>query len=167
MLMHLAVAAVTYLCLVRIAPAAVPPAPVAVHDAGRPARQVATVLALAVGLELVLGVGVLVALPSGRPSEWVPHQGTAVYIVHALLGLALALGAVVFVSKFRRMSRVLGLTAWIGLAGVTVAGVGGMLTVSHPLRIAGIVLMLLGSVVAAFGYVLPWLDRMSEDQATG
>ena len=46
--------------------------------------------------------------------------------------------------------------------GGRVAGAGGLLAVAHPLRLAGFGLMLLGSVTAAFGYLLPALDRMTD-----
>jgi len=167
MTMHLAVAVVTYQCLVRMAPAAVRPVAPDAHDPDRPARRMAAALAAVVGVELLLGVATLVAVPTGRPSGWLPPEGAVLYLAHALVGLPLAVGAVVLLSRVRGSSRILALTGWIGLVGVAVAGVGGVLTASHPLRIVGIALMLLGPVVAVFGYLLPVLDRWSEDEASG
>jgi hypothetical protein len=58
------------------------------------------------------------------------------------------------------------LSGWIGATGVAVAGLGGLLTVVHPLRLVGVGLMLAGPVTAGFGYLIPWFDQLSED-ATG
>lgn len=166
MAMHLAVAVVTYNCLVRMAPATARPTTSQDHDPDRPVRQLAAALAALVGVEFVLGVVTLASLPTGRPTAWVPPGAVPVYAAHALVGLPLAAGAGLLVARVRRSSRILHLTAWIGGVGVVAAGAGGMLTVSHPLRLVGIGLMLLGPVVAGFGYLLPVLDRMSEDDAS-
>jgi len=164
MLMHLAVAVTTYQCLVRLAPPSIRPDGQAA-DPDRPVRLMATVLAVMVGGELVLGVVTLVVVPSGRPRGWLPGTGQAAYLIHSLVGLPLAVGAVLLVSKVRGSSRILGLGAWMGLTGVALAGIGGILTTSHPLRIVGIVLMLVGPVVAGFGYLVPVFDAMTEEEA--
>ncbi len=166
MVMHLAVSVVTYNCLVRMAPATVVPAKGDGHDDPElPLRLLAAGLGIVVGIESVLGIATLVSVPTGRPTGWVPPGGTAIYLAHALVGLPLVAGAVLLASRARGSSRILRLTAWIGGVGVAVAAGGGMLTVSHPLRLVGISLMLLGPIVAGFGYLLPTLDNLSEDSA--
>jgi hypothetical protein len=44
---------------------------------------------------------------------------------------------------------------------VAIAGAGGLLTVAHSLRIAGLAFMLLGTVVAGFGYLIPTFEKLS------
>jgi hypothetical protein len=163
MAMHLAVAIVTYQLLVRMAPATVQPPAAGDADPERLARHLATVLAVLVGVDLGLGVVTLVTVPTGRPSGWLPPAGAAAYGAHAFVGLVLVVGTVALASRVRGASRILRLTVWIGGTGVALAGAGGLLTASHPLRLAGIVLMLVGTLVAAFGFVLPVLDQLTED----
>jgi hypothetical protein len=38
--------------------------------------------------------------------------------------------------------------------------------VAHPLRLAGAALMLVGPLVAAFGYLVPTFDRLTEAPPT-
>ena len=56
--------------------------------------------------------------------------------------------------------------AWIGLVGVAMAGVGGLLTVQHPLRLLGMALMFVGPMVAGFAYLIPALDRSPVEAAS-
>lgn len=188
MAMHLAIAIITYNVLVRVAPARRPSAAVAVTDpvddpvpdgsdptsrragAGaavddldRSTARLATWLALLVGIEFAIGIAVLVSVSTDRPSGWVPAHGQAVYLVHAILGFPLAIGAVVHLVRSRDSTRIARLSGWIGSTGVALAGAGGLLAVAHPMRLVGLACMLLGSVVAAFGYLLPALDRMTDD----
>ncbi|MGP0110530.1 MAG: hypothetical protein ACLPR9_17005 [Acidimicrobiales bacterium] len=187
MVMHLAVAVVTFTILVRIAPAreasapaadlvapafertessAVPRKPVPTDPGGDPGRSTShlpTALALLVGVEFVSGIAALVALPTGRPSGWLPPSGTTIYLAHATLGVPLALGAVVLLVRVRGSTRIPLLSGWIGCIGVAVAGMGGLLTAAHPLRLVGMACMLVGPVVAGFGYLLPTLDRLTDD----
>ena len=124
--------------------------------------RLTTCLALLVGIELIVGIAVVVSVPTGRPSGWLPTRGQTVYLAHAVVGLLLALGAVLYLVRSRDSTRIIRLSGWIGSAGVAVAGVGGLLAAAHPWRLVGFALMLLGSVVAGFGYLLPALDRMTE-----
>ncbi len=186
MVMHLAIAVLTYNLLVRLAPAdesapvaqALPSTAAAdrtdptpgragpadtVDEAERRTDRLATWLALLVGIELVVGIAVVVSVPTGRPTGWLPTRGKTVYLAHAVLGLLLALGAVLYLVRSRDSTRMVRLSGWIGSAGVAAAGVGGLLAAAHPWRLVGFALMLLGSVVAGFGYLLPTLDRMTED----
>ena len=172
MTMHLAIAVVTYNALVRIAPPSdEPPAAASVRpiddvvdgddgDAERPARRLTLVLLVLVAVESALGVVALLKVPLGRPSSWVPREGAAVYVVHATVGFVLAIGAILLVERARRLTRLYTFAAWIGVAGVALAGVGGLLAVSHTLRLVGLLFMFIGPATAAIGYFLPTLDRL-------
>jgi integral membrane protein len=123
--------------------------------------RLATMLALLTGVELALGVAALVLLPVGRPSGWLPARWVAIYLPHAILGLPLGVGAVALLARVRGSTRSSRLTGWIGAVGVAVAGAGGLLTVGHSLRVAGMALMLIGTLVAGFGYLIPALEKSS------
>jgi integral membrane protein len=123
--------------------------------------RMAKTLALLTGLELVLGIVALVFVPASRPSGWLPVKGASVYLPHAILGLPLAFGAVGLLARVRGSARLSRLSGWIGLVGVAIAGAGGLLTVAHSLRIAGLAFMLIGTVVAGFGYLIPTFEKLS------
>jgi hypothetical protein len=120
-------------------------------------------LAGLVAVEFALGIATLVSVPTGRASGWWPGQGRPVYLAHALVGLPLALLAVLFLVRARESTRLHRLSGWIGATGVALAGLGGLLTVFHPLRLVGVGLMLAGPASAGFGYLIPWFDRLSDD----
>lgn len=116
----------------------------------------ATVLAVAVGVEFLLGVMALLSVPMDRPSGWLPAKGEAVFLVHSGCGLLLMLAAIGLIVRTRGMSRASHIAGWLGFTGVSLAGVGGLLTGETSLvRFFGMTLMLLGAVVAAFGYMVP------------
>lgn len=172
MAMHLAIALVTYNCLVRLAPVRPALAPSEAGPAkGEPPRpapsrspgQLAGWLGLLLGVEFVLGIVALFFLPAGRPSGWLPAPGRAVYLAHALVGVPLAIGAVALLPAVRGASRTLKVVAWLGFTGVALAGIGGILTSSHPLRLLGMALMLVGPMVAGLGYLIPALDRLPQE----
>jgi hypothetical protein len=122
----------------------------------------ATVLAVAVGFEVLLGVMALVSVPIDRSSGWLPAKGEAVYLAHGFWGLLLMLVAVALIVRTRGMSRTSHIAAWLGLVGISIAGVGGLLTEATSLvRFFGMILMLLGAVLAAFGYMVPALTIRS------
>ena len=178
MTMHLGVALVTYYSLVVVAPAGDPPglrrAPAGGHDhetgyrevgESHATRKVAAktfrvgkwvwiLMMTGVGVELVAGVAALVVVPVRRPDGWLPSQGETAYLIHAGLGGVLTLAALCLVvaAPSRRMTRA---GTRIGLAGLVLGAGGGMLAVYHPSRVAGLVLMLVGAVVAFFGYLVP------------
>lgn len=178
MALHVAVAVVTYNALVRLAPAstfAVVDASAVEADAepmvGADADATflgsrATLLAVAVGVTFALGVATLVVVPMGRPTGWWPATGRIVYLAHAGLGLPLALGAAWYLVRARDSTRLVWLSARVGAAGVAVAGAGGLLAVAHPLRLLGAALMLVGPPVAAFGYLVPTFDRLTDAPPT-
>jgi len=123
--------------------------------------RLALTLAIVVGVESALGIVAVVVVPYGRPDSWIPARGGAIYLAHALLGVPLAVGAVSLLARVRRSSRLPRLTGWIGVSGIAFAGMGGLLTVAHPSRLAGMALMLVGAVVAAFAYLIPTLEKLS------
>jgi integral membrane protein len=126
-------------------------------DAGT-ARLAKRLLSL-VGVEFVLGIVALIFVPYGRPSGWQPVKGEPILLAHSVLGLPLAVGAAVLLARVWRSSRIPRLCGWIGAVGVAVAGSGGLLTVAHSWRLVGMALMLVGPVVAAFGYLFPTLEK--------
>ncbi len=168
MVLHLAVALVTYQAVVRLAP----PRPAGPRrteegtDGEVAVHRRALVLAVLVGAEFALGVATLVVVPSGRPTGWWPAQGTVVYLAHALVGLPLAILATLFLLGARRSSGLHRVSGWVGAVGVGLAGAGGLLAVAHPFRLVGAGLMLVGPATAGFGYLIPTFDRLSEDAAT-
>jgi integral membrane protein len=123
--------------------------------------RLAKVLVVLVGTEFVLGIIALVFVPAGRPSGLLPAKSVAIYLAHAVLGLPLVFGAVALLTRVRRSTRLSRLSGWIGAGGVAIAGIGGLLTVAHPLRLAGLACMLVGTLVAGFGYLIPTFEKLS------
>lgn len=161
MVMHLAIAAVTYQAMVRLAP------PVARRDSGdadwlsieRPALWFS--MSCLVLVEAVIGIVCLVVIPAGRPTGWLPARDQLLYVVHAVMGAALTAAGMTLVSATAtRRSRPILACAVIGLVGLAMAGAGGLLSVSHGLRVFGIVLMFLGAFVAAVGYLMPGAEKV-------
>ncbi len=107
-----------------------------------------------VGVEFVTGVVALVLVPVGRPDGWLPERGEVAYLVHAGLGGVLTLTAMCLVLVAPR-ERIGHAGVVIGLAGLALGAGGGMLAAYHPSRFAGLVLMLVGTLVAFFGYLMP------------
>ncbi len=171
MVLHMAVAVVTYHVLVRPAPPRRrSEAEFADESEGAsvaPIGRRAEFLALLVAAEFALGVATLVVVPTGRPTGWWPERGTVLYLVHALVGFPLALLAASYLVRVVGSTRLLRLSGWLGGAGVATAGAGGLIAVAHPLRLLGMALMLAGPVVAGFGYLIPALDRLTDDAGVG
>jgi hypothetical protein len=175
MVMHVAIALVTYNALVRLAPVSTEENEKKVpgmedKDAGVKTdglyRRLAPLLGGMLAVEFVLGIVTLFAVRAGRPSELVPKIGKTIYLAHGLLGLPLGLGAVALLPAVRGAGRTAKVVAWLGFAGVFLAGLGGVLTVSHPLRILGIILMLIGPLSGGVGYLIPLLDRLPREVPT-
>jgi len=125
--------------------------------------RLATALAVLVVVEFALGMVALVSVPTSRPSGWLPSSGTTIYLVHSILGLLIAVGALTLLTRVRGSTRTYRLSGSIGGIGVAIAGVGGFLAVAHPLRLVGIAFMLIGPVIAVFGYLIPALDRLTDE----
>jgi hypothetical protein len=169
--MHLAIALCTYNLLVRLAPVrpslAVTPVRSGVAPGPPPgppsrdrwlssdrARRAGLALGGLVGLELLFGVAAVVLVPYDRPLTWIPAPGRLVYLVHAGVGGVLGIGAVAVVLGARRAAPVARQGSVTGLVGVVIAGLGGLACVAHPTRLLGVALMLVGTMVAGFGYLM-------------
>jgi integral membrane protein len=121
----------------------------------------ATALAIVVGLELVLGITVLLWIPFSRPSGSLPSRGEAIYLAHAAVGLLLAVGAVALLLRVSGLGRMSRLVGWMGFIGVALAGIGGLLTEAQSLvRFFGMSLMFVGATLAGFSYLIPTLLRL-------
>jgi integral membrane protein len=130
------------------------------HTFDERTARLATVLAGGVGLELAIGVATLFLVRPSRPSGFVPAQWPVVYVIHAVFGLPLAFGAVVLLTRVHTAPRISRLSGWIGIVGIASAGMGGLLTEPHNLRLLGIVVMFLGTVTALFGYLIPTFEKL-------
>ena len=107
----------------------------------------------------------LVVVPTGRPTGWWPEQGTVVYLAHALVGLPLGVsGRACFLRRgpalhppapAERLGRRGRAWPWPARAACW----------PWPTRSAwwGWRLMLVGPVVAGFGYLIPTFDRLSDE----
>lgn len=146
--------------------AAVPPLPSPSAPAPRvepSAARLATALAVLVGLEFLLGIVMVFSVPFNRPTGSLPTTGTAVYLVHAIGGVALGLAAVALVVRVKGLHRTSRTVAWMGLTGVAMSGAGGLLTEAQSLtRFLGMTLMFLGAMVAGFSYGVPALLARSD-----
>jgi hypothetical protein len=132
--------------------------PKATTLAGRE-RVLAIAMGVAVAIDAVLGIGAIIAVPYHRHTALVPSKGSAVYGAHALLGALLAIVALAIIPRWSQISRTARVSALTGCIGLAVAGLGGILTVFHPTRLFGMVLMLLGWVAAETGYFVPAFDE--------
>jgi hypothetical protein len=113
-------------------------------------------------VEFALGVACLALLPVGRPDQWLPAQSRGVYIAHAVLGGLLTIAALTILMRVLDGSKFARLGAQIGLSGLVLGAAGGLLSVWHAWRVAGMVLMILGALVAFFGYIIPLADVPAE-----
>lgn len=177
MLMHLAIALVTYNALVRLAP--VRPAPVQPAPA-RPAtgqaagavaleegsvRRLWSAMAALVALELALGVATIVAVPFRRPNAILPSKATWLYAAHGGVGVVLgvgALGVLVLSLLAGRMARI---GAVLGGTGVVAGLAGGVMATYQVTRLLGMGVMMLGALVAGIGYLVPALEAMGKAEA--
>ncbi len=165
--MHGAVALCTYHLVVRLAPVPARPAAPLSGPAAKPGAREAVfrrwwfvALGAATGVEMVAGFVALLAVPFGRPSGLVVQgRGAATYLLHAVLGLAVAAGAVACAAACRHTERKVRAGAFGGLAGVVLGGLGGALVVDRPARLIGVGLMLVGAVVAPTAYLLPLMTE--------
>jgi hypothetical protein len=134
-----------------------PPDPRGPTLTGR-ARLVAIVMGAGVGLDALLGVAAIVAVPYRRHNAAVPTRGAALYLAHAVLGFVLTAAGVAIVGRWRRVGRPAYLAALTGVIGLAVAGIGGVLATLQATRLVGMGLMLLGAVAAVAGYLVPAFD---------
>jgi hypothetical protein len=180
MIMHLAVALVTYNVLVHLASSsptrlsspslpdevdaflATQNVPVASEPERHLHRSLFAVMVTGVSAEFIVGCVELFYVPLNRPSGWLAHHGEGVYVVHALLGAALGCGALYLFSRTLtsvHLAQVDRTAAVGGLLSVAVAALGGVLSYGRDLRVYAIALMFLGAAVAFFCYLLPLIDE--------
>jgi len=118
--------------------------------------RLARTLVVLVTAEFLVGIAAVIVIPFSRPSGWVPAKGEAVYLVHALLGVVVVVGAVALVLRLRGAARTALVVGWLGLVSLVVAGTGGLLTEAQStVRFFGMALMLIGTAFAAFSYMIP------------
>lgn len=141
------------------APGQEPAVEVDAAEAPEKVDRVWVAMAWLVGLDFLLGLGAIITVPFGRPSGWLPVKGREVYLPHAVVGAVLVAGAVYLVARHGGSAhRITRLAARWGIAGIVVGAVGGLLVTSHPLRLLGMGLMLVGGLVAVIGYCMPSLE---------
>ncbi|HEY6471691.1 MAG TPA: hypothetical protein VIY26_02285 [Acidimicrobiales bacterium] len=128
-------------------------------------RSVCVAMMVGVVVEFGLGIGCLALFPVGRPDQWLPAQDKVVYVAHAALGGLLTVSALLIVLRVLDGSKFARLGARIGLGGLVLGAVGGSLAVSHPWRLTGLGLMLVGALLAFFGYVIPLADTAAKEPA--
>jgi hypothetical protein len=113
-------------------------------------------LAALVGVVGILGVAALVVVPMGRSTVLVPMTGRVVYLLHALSGGVLAVGAAIaLILAWDGGDRLARRSSVAGLLGTALGAGGGLLTVLPAQRVLGIVLMLAGVFVAGVAYLTP------------
>jgi hypothetical protein len=193
MAMHLAIALITYNCLVHIAglgpnertlealgePMAQSNDCSADESAGVPLTGTLSstnkasigshswiAMSVLVGLEFAFGIAALVLVPVGRPSEWVPNQGRGLYLVHGCLGAVLVAGAVILCVSTVHADRIARIAALSGLIGIALGAGGGALSAYHSTRLIGMGLMLFGALVAGFGYLVPLVEPEPHHRAS-
>jgi len=127
---------------------------------GARTARMAKTIAVLVGLECALGFVALALVPADRPVAKLTAGASAIYGAHAAVGFVLGLGAVMLLARVRGSTRLSRLSGWIGATGVAIADVGGMFTVDSGLRLAGMALMLVGPIVAGFGYLIPTFEKL-------
>jgi hypothetical protein len=180
MIMHLAVALVTYNLLVRCASSsatrvartslpdeagaflAAQNATIAPDQEEHLHRSFFLAMMAGVGAEFLVGCVELFYVPLNRPTGWLAHHGEGVYVVHALLGAALGCGALYVLSRALTaayLAQVDRTAAVGGFLSVAVAALGGVLSYERELRVYAIALMFLGAAVAFFCYLLPLIDE--------
>ena len=182
MTMHLAIAAVTYNAVVRIAavepdgapseagatrkeevawkgPVAVVSSPAGLRDpsstAGPRERAPWIAMSLLCVAEFALGIAVMFSVRAGRASGLVPSVGTIFYLAHAAFGLLLVLGAGLLFLASRRESRWTRISADAGAVGVCLGAIGGGFATIHGIRVVGMLLMFLGAALGAISFGLP------------
>jgi integral membrane protein len=124
--------------------------------------NLARVLLVLVALDVAFGIGAVALLPLHRATGFLPGEQRGIYVAHAALGLPLLVGGFVLLARTLHASRISRLTGWIGMVGIALAGVGGLITASDPLRLVGMAVMLMGAVLAAFGYALPSFEKLRD-----
>ncbi len=173
MVLHLLIALVTYNLLVHVArirgssregtsTASTDGSPVPLHLSEPAVRRIWNAMAALVGVELVLGVATIVSVPFRRPDALLPHRATWIYAAHGGVGVALGIGALALLVVSTVAGRMARIGAMMGAAGVLLGVAGGVLATFQVTRLPGMGVMLVGVVVAGFGYLAPALEAMGK-----
>ena len=76
----------------------------------------------------------------------------------------LGIAALVIFAAAAHGGRIVRLGAQIGLVGLLLGASGGIVAAFHPWRLTGMGLMLAGTFVAFFGYVIPLLEQIRREE---
>lgn len=131
-------------------------------DARAVSRSTWILLMSASCLEFAVGIAALMFVPFTRPNAWIPIRGEIIYLVHAILGAILTIGAIGVLIPALRQSRMARIGSIIGVVGVIAGAIGGMLAVYHASRLIGMALMLVGVALAFFGYLTPIIEPQNK-----
>ena len=172
--MHLLVVLATYNVSVRLAAPSGTPMPAAdaaaerelapLHLSEAAVRRVWSTMGLLVALELVLGVVVIVSVPFRRSAALLPVRGTWVYAAHGAVGIVLGIGALCVLVLSTAATRMGRIGAVLGAGGVGVGLVGGVLASFQTTRLLGMLVMLVGVIVAGVGYMCPSLEALGKSE---
>lgn len=171
--MHLGIALITYNALVRIAPAReladrreCASVLQVSHSIREKLRVWWIVMSVAISVEFTLGVVALVAVPISRPTGWIPAKGKLLFALHGFVGIAALVGGCVVVTLARGAGRIARIASIGGLIGILLGGGGGLLAVSHSLRLVGMGVMFVASGVAFFAYLAPLIEPAAAGKQT-
>ncbi len=120
-------------------------------------------MTISVGIEFAVGVGEFFFVPFNRPNGYLPGQGEAISLVHALVGGFLGFGATAIVLLVTREDRLARIGAIGGFIGVVIGAAGGTIYYYHSLRLAGLGLMFVGASVAFFAYLTPLVGNSTHE----
>ena len=172
--MHLLVVLVTYNVSVRLAAPSGLPVPEAgaaaerelapLHLSEAAVRRIWSTMGLLVALELVLGVVVIVSVPFRRSAALIPAPGTWVYAAHGAVGIVLGIGALCVLVLSTAATRMGRIGAVLGVSGIGAGLVGGVLASFQTTRLLGMVVMLVGVIVAGVGYMCPSLEALGKSE---
>ncbi|MBW4029941.1 MAG: hypothetical protein HIU57_04585 [Acidobacteria bacterium] len=116
-------------------------------------------MTVAVGIEFAVGLGELFFVPFSRPNGYLPGEGEAISLVHALVGGFLGIGATAIVLLAKRDDRLARIGSIGGFIGVVIGATGGAICYYQSLRLLGLGLMFVGASVAFFAYLTPLIGN--------
>lgn len=176
MVMHLLIALVTYNLLVHVAgiggpsgagPSVArtggPPAPLQLSELA--VRQIWNTMAALVAAEFALGVATIVSVPFRRPDAVLPHRATWLYAAHGAVGISLGVGALLVLGLSAAAGRMARIGAVMGAVGMLLGLAGGVLATFQATRLLGMGVMLVGTVIAGIGYLVPSLEALGKAEA--